>query len=251
MSDSPVSLVTGSGKARVGSVIAEELARLGHRLAIHYGSSKEEAERTVDRFARQGIEATAIQADLRREADIIALVGAVIDRFGKIDVLVNSAAVWGRHKLEEVGAEELLEQWRVNTQATFLCGKHVGLRMANRPEGGCIVNIGDWATVRPYADHSAYFASKGALPTITRALAVELAARNPNVRVNCLLPGPVMLPVDLPEEERRQAIEATLVKREGSPRNLAHAVRFLVENDFVTGVCLPVDGGRSIHASGH
>ncbi len=83
---------------------------------------------------------------------------------------------------------------------------------------------------------------------MTRSLAVELASRNPLVRVNCILPGPVMLPADLPEAERRQAINATLVKHEGNPNNIAQAVLFFVENDFVTGVCLPVDGGRTVHA---
>ena len=83
---------------------------------------------------------------------------------------------------------------------------------------------------------------------MTRNFAVELAARNPAVRVNCILPGPVMLPPDLPEAERRRAIEATLVKREGRPENIAQAVLFFIDNDFVTGVCLPVDGGRTVYA---
>ena len=83
---------------------------------------------------------------------------------------------------------------------------------------------------------------------MTRSMAVELASRNPNVRVNCILPGPVMLPPDMPEEEKRQAIAATLVKREGSPVNIAKAVLSFIDNDFITGVCFPVDGGRSIYA---
>jgi pteridine reductase len=79
-------------------------------------------------------------------------------------------------------------------------------------------------------------------------MAVELGTRNPNVRVNCILPGPVMLPADLPEAERNEAIQATLVKREGSPENIALAALHFVENDFITGACLPVDGGRTIYA---
>ena len=108
-----------------------------------------------------------------------------------------------------------------------------------------IINLGDWATVRPYLDYAGYFPSKGAIPTLTRNLAVELAHRNPRVRVNAVLPGPVMLPPDLPADERERVIRGTLVKREGSPQNVADAVVFLAENDFVTGVCLPVDGGTS------
>jgi pteridine reductase len=120
--------------------------------------------------------------------------------------------------------------------------------MAAQESGGAIVNLGDWATVRPYLNYAAYFPSKGAIPTLTRDFAVELASRNPRVRVNAVLPGPAMLPEGLSDQERKAAIGATLVKREGSPHNVADAVLFLLRNDFVTGVCLPVDGGRSIYA---
>jgi pteridine reductase len=99
-------------------------------------------------------------------------------------------------------------------------------------------------------NYSAYFASKGAIPTMTRCLAVELGTRNPRVRVNAVLPGPVMMPDDLPTDERAQAIRGTLVGREGHPRNIALAVLALIENDFVTGACLTVDGGRSVYAAG-
>jgi pteridine reductase len=130
--------------------------------------------------------------------------------------------------------------------ATFLCCQLAGAVMVEQPEGGAIVTIGDWATVRPYRNYAAYFAGKGAIPTISRTFAVELAQRNPAVRVNCILPGPVMPPDNLSEHEVKGAVAGTLLKRLGSAENVAHAVLFLVENDYVTGVCLPVDGGRTI-----
>src|SRR5207253_1069499 len=111
-----------------------------------------------------------------------------------------------------------------------------------------IVTIGDWAVARPYLDYATYFAAKGAIPTLTRMFAVELGTRNPKVRVNCIQPGPVMMPPDLPTPERREAIASTLVKHEGSPRNVAQAVLAFIDNDFVTGACLPVDGGRTVYA---
>ena len=120
--------------------------------------------------------------------------------------------------------------------------------MVKQTEGGCIVNMGDWAEARPYLNYAAYFTSKGAITALTRSLAVELGTRNPRVRVNCVMPGPVMMPPDLPAEERRQSIKGTLVKREGRPENIAQAVLFFLDNDFVTGTCLPVDGGRTIYA---
>ena len=158
----------------------------------------------------------------------------------------TAAAVWEPKPLESVTADDVRRQFEINTLGTFLCCQRAGLLMVEQPEGGAIVTIGDWATARPYPGYAAYFPSKGAIPTLTRCLAVELARRNPKVRVNCILPGPVMLPEDLPEEERHEAMAGTLLHRLGSPENIAHAVVFLVENDFVTGVCLPVDGGRTI-----
>src|SRR5690606_6437708 len=104
----------------------------------------------------------------------------------------------------------------------------------------------DWSIVRPSKDYSAYIASKGALPTLTRSLAIDLAARNPAIRVNAILPGQVLLPPDASETKRQAAIDATLVKRLGEPEDVAQAVQFLIESPFVTGVCLPVDGGRTI-----
>ena len=176
------------------------------------------------------------------------MVEAVLDRFGRLDVLVNCAAVWKSKRLEDVTAADVRLHFETNTLGTFLCCAARGPGDGAQPEGGCIVNVGDWAEVRPYLNYAAYFPSKGAMPTLTRSLGGRAGHRNPRVRVNCVLPGPVMLPPDLPEAESRQAIDATLVKREGSPENIAQAVLSFVDNDFVTGVCLPVDGGRTVYA---
>jgi pteridine reductase len=243
-----VALVTGSGKRRVGWHVADALGERGFSLAIHYRSSGQEAAETVAAFQERGTQAVALQADLTNETQVKKLVQAVLDRFGRIDVLANCAAVWKRKRLEEVTAEDLRLHLETNVVATFLCAQQAGLAMVRQAEGGCIINFGDWAEARPYLNYGAYFPSKGAIPTLTRCLAVELGTRNPRVRVNCILPGPVMLPPDLPEAERKQAIDATLVKREGRPENVAQAVLALIDNDFITGVCLPVEGGRTIYA---
>lgn len=241
-----VALVTGSGSRRVGNVIATTLASHGYQIALHYRRSAAEAEDTVRRLKEGGTVVQAFPADLTSEAEVERLFQQVLDQFGRLDVLVTAAAVWEPRRLEDVSADDVRRQFEINALGTFLCCQKGGLIMVKQPEGGAIVTIGDWAIARPYLDYSAYFPSKGAIPTLTRAMAVELASRNPAVRVNCILPGPVMLPRDLPSEERRAAIAGTLVRREGRPEHVAHAVMFLIENDFVTGVCLPVDGGRSI-----
>jgi pteridine reductase len=248
MSVQKVALVTGSGAKRVGSAIAEALADRGFALAIHYRTSAREAEESVAASKRRGVPALAVQADLTEETAVRTMIDRVLQHFGRLDVLVNSAAIWERKRLEEVTAADVRRHFETNTLGTFLCAQQAGLAMVKQSEGGLIVNIGDWAEVRPYRDYAAYFPSKGAVSTLTRCLAVELGYRNPKVRVNCILPGPVMLPPDLPAEEKQQAIEATLVKREGSPRHVALAVLSFVDNDFITGVCLPVDGGRTVFA---
>ena len=248
MSTPKVALVTGSGKRRVGWYVAEALAARGYSLVVHYRQSAAEAADAVASLAGRGVNAIAVQADLTDENSVRALLGQALARFGRLDVLVNCAAIWKRKRLEDVTAADVRLHLEANTLGTFLCCQHAGLVMVRQPEGGCIINIGDWAEARPYLDYAAYFPSKGAITALTRSLAVELGTRNPNVRVNCILPGPVLLPPDLSEAERRQAINATLVKREGRPENIAQAVLFFLDNDFVTGVCLPVDGGRTVFA---
>lgn len=241
-----VALVTGSGRHRVGNVIAAALAGHGFAIALHYYHSAAEADQTRTLLAAQGVAVRTYRADVSQEADVDRMFGELQADFGRLDVLVTAAAIWEPKPLESITAADVRRQFEINALGTFLCCQRAGLMMARQPEGGNIVTIGDWAIARPYPDYAAYFPSKGAIPTMTRNFAVELSRRNPAIRVNCVLPGPVMLPDNLGEEERRRVIAGTLVRRLGHPENVAHAVLFLVENDFVTGVCLPVDGGRTI-----
>jgi pteridine reductase len=241
-----VALITGSGKRRVGNAVAAALAERGFSIALHYNRSGDEARASVEELRQNGVDAEAFEADVSEEADVEWMFEQLNKRFGRLDVLVTAAAIFSPKPLEEVTAEDVRRQFEVNTLGTFLCCRKAGLIMAGQAEGGVIVTIGDWATRRPYCDYSAYFVGKGAIPTLTRTLAVELARRNPAVRVNCILPGPVMLPDDLDTLQRKGAVAGTLVKRVGSPQNIARAVISLVENDFITGVCLPVDGGRTL-----
>jgi pteridine reductase len=254
MNQSHVALVTGSGKRRIGWHVAAALIQRGYALIVHYHTSASEAAETVKVFQQHcahGAESVvALQADLTDENAVQMLIQNVLSRFGRLDVFVHCTGLWRPGRLEDVRATDVRRHFETNVLSTFLCAREAGLAMVKQPEGGCIVALGDWAEARPYANYAAYFASKGAIPTLTRSLAVELGTRNPRVRVNCILPGPVMLPPDLPAEERREAIASTLARREGSPNHVARAVLSLVENDFITGVSLPVDGGRTIFAGG-
>ncbi len=248
MSRNRIALITGSGKKRVGYHIAKYFAKNKIDIAIHYHSSKEEAKEAVKELMGFGIRAEAFSANLRVEAEIHRMVEEVYRTFGQIDILVNSAAIWESKPLEAVVADDVRKHFEINTLAVFLLTQQIGLKMVAQKEGGVIIQLGDWAEIRPYPHYAAYFPSKGGVHTLTKSMAVELGMRNPKVRVNAILPGPVMLPDDLSLEEKTAVIQATLVKREGSPQHIADAAWMLVNNDFITGVLLPVDGGRSIYS---
>ena len=240
-----VALVTGGAK-RIGAAVVRALASRGYAVAIHCHASLGEARALAAEVEAAGIPSLAVTANLRDEGPVRAMVHRVADHFGRIDVLVTCAAIWIPGRLEELTADDLRAHFDVNCVGTFVAAQEAGSVMVAQETGGAIVTMGDQAVARPSADYAAYFPSKGAIPALTRSLAVEFARRNPRIRVNCVLPGPVTLPPDMDPAARAASIAGTLVRREGTPQHVAHAVLFLVENDFVNGVCLPVDGGRTI-----
>ncbi len=247
--DHPVALVTGSGAPRVGRAVAKRLAKLGCHIALHANASVEQANEVAEQIKRDaGTQAMVTTGSLAEDETAERIVAETTETFGRVDILVNSAAIWFPTKLEQVSADEVRKYLQINTVASLLCAKAAGLIMVDQPTGGSIINIGDWATTRPYLDHAAYFPSKGAVEAMTRSLAVELGSRNGKVRVNCIQPGPVLFADDVDEATRKKVATSTLTGRTGTPDHIAHAVEFLCENDFVTGVCLPVDGGRSVFA---
>ncbi len=205
--DPPVALVTG-GAVRVGQAIVRELAARGYRVAIHANTSLDRAQELVSELSNAGHDTAAFGADLRDEDATRAMIDRARRHFGRLDALVNSAATWSPTPLDAVLADDVRRFFEINTLSTFVCCQHAGQIMTQQEQGGAIVNIGDWAVERPYRDYSAYFASKGAIPTLTRMFAVELA---PKVRVNAVLPGPVLLPESVSEPDRRRAIAGTLL----------------------------------------
>ena len=241
-----VALITGGGRHRVGNVVARHLAEQGYSIALHYHSSQKDALSTVDELRSKGTECEAFRANIAVETEVDCLFDDMLSRFGRLDLLVTTASVWSAVPLERMSADDLWRDFNVNTLGTFLTARLAGLAMCRQESGGVIVTIGDWAIERPYLHHSSYFVSKGAIPTLTRTLAVEFGTRNPKVRVNCIHPGPVMFPPDSSESDRKAMVESTLTKNPNCPLSIAQAVDFFVTNQFVTGVCLPVDGGRSV-----
>jgi NAD(P)-dependent dehydrogenase (short-subunit alcohol dehydrogenase family) len=240
--DGKVALVTGASR-RVGRAIATALATRGCSLAVHYRSSRADADAVVKEIAGRGGTAETFHADLENVAQIEAMVSAVAARFGRIDVLVNSASVFYRKPLEELTERDWDSNLDTNLKAPFFLSKFAGLRM--RAQGaGKIVNIGDWAGIRPYNNYLPYTVSKTGIIGLTRALAKALA---PEVQVNCVALGPVLAPEDYSADEVERLVAGTLTKRMGSPEDVAQAVLFFCEGtDFATGATLVLDGGRLI-----
>lgn len=240
-----VAFVTG-GTGKIGRAVCRAFAARGYAVAIHAHAALPAARELAESFTAAGVPALAVTANLRDEGPVRAMVHRVADHFGRIDAVVTCAAIWRPTPLEDVTADDLRAHFEVNVVGTFVVAQEAAAVMIHQDTGGAIVTMGDQAIARPREHDTAYFASKGAIPALTRSLAIDCAARNPRVRVNAILPGRVALPAGMPADERAAIAAETLVNRDGSPEHVAHAVLFLVENDFVTGTCLPVDGGRGI-----
>ena len=238
-----VALITGAGR-RVGRVIALAFAAKGARVAVHYNTSVSDARRVADAVkSLSGADADVFRANLSDPKAPAKLADAVVRRFGRLDVLVNSASGYVKTPFATTSPEEWDELMAVNARAPFFlaqaCAPHL-----KRAGDGLVINIADWAGHRPYVDYGPYCASKAALLCVNKILAKALA---PDIRVNAILPGPVLAPENMSEGEKRKIAEATLLKRLGSPEAVARACLYLAESaDYSTGAELTVDGGRLI-----
>jgi NAD(P)-dependent dehydrogenase (short-subunit alcohol dehydrogenase family) len=234
-----VALVTG-GAHRVGRSIVLELAARGAHVAINYHRSEKAALDTERCAAGFGVGAMRVRADAADPAQVSDMIAAVESRLGPIAFLVASAGVFRRTPINAVTERDWDEMMRGNFEVFRVPAAAIAATMQQRG-GGAIVAIADVAAVRPWADYIPYCVAKSRVLNHARRLAVALA---PAVRVNSVLPGPVLFPPDYPEVERQQEISRTLLRRGGHPEEVARVVAFLLENDYLTGVELPVDGGR-------
>ena len=235
-----IALVTGGAK-RLGREIALALGRAGADVAISYHSSAAEAAKTEAALTSLGRRAIALPCDVRSGTAVHGLVEQVSDRLGPIDVLVANAGVFSRTPLDEATEAAWDLHLDTNAKGSFLAAQEVALRMRER--GGGIIFIADVAGLRPWRNYVPYSVSKAAVVALTRALAIELA---PEIRVNAVAPGPVLLPHDFDAAATERAVARTLLHRTGRPSDVAEAVLYLATAEYVTGVVLPVDGGRHL-----
>lgn len=236
-------MVTGAGR-RVGRVIALAFAAKGARVAVHYNTSVSDARRVSDAVkSLSGADADVFRADLSDARAPAKLADAVVRRFGRLDVLVNSASGYVKTPFASASAADWDKLMAINARAPFFLAQACAAHL-KRSGMGLIINVADWAGHRPYADYGPYCASKAALLCVNKILAKALA---PEIRVNAILPGPVLPPDGMGEGEKRKIAESTLLKRLGTPEAVARACLFLAESaDYSTGAELAVDGGRLI-----
>ena len=232
-------LVTG-GAVRVGREIAVALGEAGYAVAIHYSLSEDSAAQVEAILRERGTPVTTLQADLTDPYEAERLVDRARARLGGLDLLVNNAAIFPHALPEDVSIADWDRVFALNARAPFFCSRAAA---ASMPEGGSIINITESGADEGWPGYAPYLASKAALVSLTRSLALAWA---PRIRVNAVAPGPVMLPDTYGPQEWAEAASRTALKRVGEGRDIARAVLYLDRATYVTGEVLYVDGGARL-----
>ncbi len=237
-------LVTG-GAHRVGKAITLMLAEAGANVVVNYFSSGEEADQTVADVEALGVQALAVQCDVADRAGVEGMADAIVERFGGVDIIVNAASYFGRNTFPNAAPEQV-EIWQRVTRISidgpfFVCNTLVPTMQARG--GGVIVNIVDLSIWSPWPGFMAHSVGKAGLAAFTRSLALELA---PTIRANAIAPGLIEPPPGYSADQSKRAAKRNLLNRWSGGEAVAHAVKYLIEADFVTGEVLTVDGGERI-----
>jgi pteridine reductase len=231
-------LVTGAGQ-RIGRAIAYGLIRRGVNVAIHYHHSEQGAKATAMEAEVALVKVARLKADLGDAGEAAHLAGRAAEALGGLDIAVCSAAIMERRALPEVGPADWDRVMNLNLRGTFFVAQGAAAAMAER--GGAIVALADIAAFQRWKHYPVHVVSKAAVVAMTEVLARSLA---PKIRVNAVAPGAVLLPADWDDQARQKIVASTPLGRLGTPDDVVRAVLFLLENDYVTGTTLVVDGGR-------
>lgn len=230
-----IALVTGAGH-RLGRSIAQQLAAEGCALLIHYFESVERAEVTAEQLRAQGHRVELAQADLSRTEGVHSLFERLDRSLGRLDVLVNSAAVLERKDLLEATDEDWRSTVGLNLKGAYFCLQQAALRI----QQGAIVNVSDTAAHRPWKRFPLHSISKAGLEMLTQVAALALA---PQIRVNAVVPGPTLKPAWMSDQRWTDIVGQLPLRRAVLPGEVAQSVVFLLKNDYLTGHTLRVDGG--------
>lgn len=235
----PVAIITGAAQ-RIGAVLANSLHQQGFRVMIHYHHSHTQAARLVANLNQvRPHSALCMSADLCLSSSPQTILGFVIEKWGRLDLLVNNASIFSRED------SDWDQMWQCNVKAPYYLSRCAFPHL--KETQGSIINITDIHAYPPLRDYPAYCQTKAALAMQTRALAQEFA---PDVRVNEIAPGATIWPEgynEIGSVQQEKILASTLLKRQGNPVNIAQALIYLVENTYVTGQCLRVDGGRYLY----
>lgn len=241
-----VALVTGSAQ-RVGRAIAIELAKQGVHIMVHYHSSDpSEVREAIHEIKSHGVDAFDIQADVSKPEEIDKIFEAIHDRYGRLDIVVNSASVFQQRELMDVSLEDWELTMNVNVRAPFLITQQaVEVMNNNAVPGGTIINICDAGADGPWREYAHHGISKSALWMLTQVSALSLG---PSIRVNAIIPGPVMKPAGRPmsDEEWAKVGEGNPLNTTGTAEDVGRAVVYLCQEDFLTGTLIHVNAGEHL-----
>jgi pteridine reductase len=235
-----VIIVTG-GARRIGRTICLTLAKRGAKIVINYNESEKDAKELLNHLDRiNHRSAIAVKADVSNSEEVQYMVESTLAHFKTIDILINNAAIFFKTQLFDISEDDWDLFMDTNLKGPFLCAQKVGKIMSDRGSGK-IINIVDSLTISKETEHYIpYMVSKAGLVMLTKTLASTLA---PAIHVNAIAPGPVLFPYNFTKEEKKQAVESTALKRNGSPEDIAMGVLFLIESEYITGEILHINGG--------
>jgi NAD(P)-dependent dehydrogenase (short-subunit alcohol dehydrogenase family) len=241
LSNKPVAIVTG-GARRVGREIALAMAARGMAVVVHHGTSTVEANVLVNRIRSDGGTAVSVSADLRDPRAAALTVFKAAAELGEVTTLINSAAVFQNRALPWIDLYHCNVHLSVNLLAPVFLAQQF-IKQLGEGQRGHIINILDWRAQRPGGDYVVYTATKAALSSVTKSLALQLA---PLIQVNGLAPGAILPPEDRTNWHEQRAITSIPLKRTGSPQVLVDAINFLLDSNFITGEIMNLTGGEEL-----